>query len=73
MVAPGCLAGRGVFSALSAAGDWVKKGSCHTAWSVPLFLRVLAHIRMDEAQLPGHKLGSGAGHCLLGCGGLWHP
>ena len=31
----GALRGEGVLSALSAAGDWVKKGSYHTAWSVP--------------------------------------
>ena len=29
----GALMGERVFSAFSAAGDWVKKGSYHTAWS----------------------------------------
>ena len=32
----GALKGENVMSSLCAAGDWVKKGSCHTAWSVPL-------------------------------------
>ena len=36
----GALQGEWVFSALSAAGDWVKRGSYHTAWSaLPRFLR----------------------------------
>ena len=30
----GALQGESVFSALVAAGDWVRKGSYHTAWSV---------------------------------------
>ena len=32
----GALQGEGVFLALSAAREWVKKGSYHTVWSVPL-------------------------------------
>ena len=31
----GALRGENLFSSLDAAGDWVKKGSYHTAWSVP--------------------------------------
>ena len=31
----GALQGESLFSALVAAGDWVRKGSYHTAWSVP--------------------------------------
>ena len=31
----GALRGENLFSSLCAAGDWVKKGSYHTAWSVP--------------------------------------
>ena len=27
------------------------------------FLRVLAHIRMSKAQLSGHELAGGVGHC----------
>ena len=39
----------------------------------PCVPHVLAHMRMGKAQLSGHKLGSGAGHCSLDCGGLSHP
>ena len=31
----GALRGENLFSSLCAAGDWVKKGSYHTAWAVP--------------------------------------
>ena len=31
----GALQGESLFSSLVAAGDWVRKGSYHTAWSVP--------------------------------------
>ena len=31
----GALQGENLFSSLCAAGDWVRKGSYHTAWSVP--------------------------------------
>ena len=31
----GALQGENLFSSLCAAGDWEKKGSYHTAWSVP--------------------------------------
>ena len=31
----GALQGENLFSLLGAAGDWVKKGSYHTAWAVP--------------------------------------
>ena len=34
-----------------------------------LFLRVLVHTCMGEARLSGHNLESGAGHCLIDCGG----
>ena len=34
----GALQGEGVLLVLCAAGDWVKKGSYHTAWSIPHFL-----------------------------------
>ena len=35
--------------------------------------RVLVRTRTGEAPLSGHRLVSGAGHCLLVCGGLSHP
>ena len=31
----GALQGKNIFSSLAVAGDWVKKGSYHTAWAVP--------------------------------------
>ena len=38
-----------------------------------LFLRVLVHTCLGEARLSGHNLESGAGHCLIDCGGLSLP
>ena len=35
MVVPWCPPRGESFSSLDATGDWVKKGSYHTAWSVP--------------------------------------
>ena len=35
VVVPWRLQGESLFSSLVAAGDWVRKGSYHTAWSVP--------------------------------------
>ena len=32
----GALQGKNLFSSLAATGDWVRKGSYHTAWAVPL-------------------------------------
>ena len=39
----------------------------------PVIRHVLVRMRMDMAPLSGHFLESGAGHCLLVCGGLSHP
>ena len=57
------LRGENLLSSLCAAGDWVKKGSYHTAWSVPRIPPVLARMRTGEAPLSGHVLESGDGHC----------
>ena len=35
-----------------------------------LYLRFLVHTCIGEARLSGHNLESGAGHCLIDCGGL---
>ena len=35
MVVPGCPPRENLFSLLDVAGDWVRKGSYHTAWAVP--------------------------------------
>ena len=50
--------------------ETVKKGSYHTAWSVPC---ARAHMRMGMAQLSGHTRGSSVGYCSRGCGGLSLP
>ena len=57
------LQGKSLFSALDALGDWVRKGSYHTAWAVPVIPCALVRVRMDRAPLSGHTLESGAGHC----------
>ena len=69
----GALQGNSAFFAFAAFANWVRKGSFLTAWAVPLFLRVLVHTCMGEARLSGHNLESGAGHCLIDCGGLSLP
>ena len=40
MVVPGCPQRENLFSSLDAVGDWVKKGSYHTAWAVPFWFLV---------------------------------
>ena len=62
--------GRGVWPMLMGAVDWVRKGSYHPAWAVP---HVPVRMRTGGAQLSGHVLESGAGHCQPECGGLSHP
>ena len=58
----GALQGKNLFSSLVAAGDWVRKGSHHTAWSL-VVLHALVRMCTGEAPLSGHTLESGAGHC----------
>ena len=55
----------GVFSSLSAAGDWEKKSSYHSLWAGGYlhFHSVLVHIHTGRAQPSGHILERGAGHC----------
>ena len=67
--------GRIFFSSLAVSGDWVKKGSYRTAWSVHPgdFLRVPVRTRMGMAQLSVHTRESGVGYCSRGCGGLSLP
>ena len=71
MVVPGCLSGvQCIFSnSLHLQNGWKKDRSFRRGRSL-LFLRVLVHICMGEAWLSGHNLESGAGHCLIDCGGL---
>ena len=35
MGVPGCPSRENLFSSLAVSGDWVRKGSYHTAWAVP--------------------------------------
>ena len=44
----------------------------HSVVGTPTVLRVLARTYMGRAQLSGHILESGAGHCSLDSGGLSH-
>ena len=59
----GALRGGDVFSSLLASCDWVKKGRTTQRGRFPHFLRVLVRMRTGKAQLSGHRLGSGVGHC----------
>ena len=59
----GALQGENLFSALDPVGDWVKKGSYHTAWSVPCDSSCTCSHAYGQGLLSGHTLESGAGHC----------
>ena len=69
----GAFQGEDLFSSLAVCGDWVKKGSYRTAWSVPVIPCARARMRMGMAQLSGHTRESGVGYCSRGCGGLSLP
>ena len=61
------------FSSLDAVGEWVKKGSYHTAWSVPRDSSCTCSCAYGHGPAIGpHTLESGAGHCSPVCGGLSH-
>ena len=68
----GAFRGGGVLSALLAAGDWVKRICTIQRGRYPHFLCVLARTCTGKAQLLGHNLESGAGHCCSAHGGLSH-
>ena len=53
VVVPGCPQGENLFSLLDAAGDWVTKGSYHTAWAVPL--RFLMHLFICVWARPSYR------------------
>ena len=67
---PGCLERENVFSFPCCNGRLGKERIA--PHSVVGSLAFLVHPRMGKAQLSGHTLGGGAGHCLLVCGGLSH-
>ena len=48
---------------LIGAVDWVRKGSYHTAWAVSGGSLAPVRMHMGGAQLSGHILESGVGHC----------
>ena len=74
MVVPGCLAGNKCIFCIFGFG-WVgtERIVPHGVGGPPLFPCVLVHTCMGEARLSGHKLESGAGHCMIDCGGLSLP
>ena len=51
----------------------LKKGSYHTAWSVPCDSSCTCSYAYGHGPASGHTLESGAGHCSPVCGGLSHP
>ena len=71
---PGCLArGELYFLPLLQWETGSSKGRTTQRGRSLRFLRAVAHTRMGQAQLSGHELVGGVGHCLLVCGGLSHP
>ena len=74
VVVPGCLSGEQCIflHLLHLPIGWRKDRSLRRGRSL-LFPRVLVHTCMGEARLSGHNLESGAGHCLIDCGGLSLP
>ena len=74
MVVPGCLAGEQcIFCICGICQLGEERIVPCSVGGPPLFLRVLVHTCMGEARLSGHNLESGAGHCLIDCGGLSLP
>ena len=65
---PGALQGEGVFSALSAAGDWVKKGSRRTPWAVLPMSSCLCPFSYGQGAALGPQSG---GRCWPLLSGLW--
>ena len=65
----GALRGGDVLSALLAAGDWVKKGSYHTVWSIPPLS--LCSLLVLARAWP-RCLATDWWPLLSGCGGLSH-
>ena len=62
------LKGRDVFSSLVAAGDWVRKVSYHTAWSVPLLSSCSCSHSYGQGPPVGPRTG---GRCWPLLAGLW--
>ena len=64
----GALKGENVFSSLIAAGDWVKKGSHHTAWSVPLLSSCSCSYLFGQGTAIGPRTGE---RCWPLLSGIW--
>ena len=69
MVVPVCPEGE-EFSSLSAAGDWVKRGSYHTAWAVPCDSSCSCSYSYGRGPAIGPHTGE---RCWLLLGGVWGP
>ena len=67
MVVPGCL--ERLESSFFPGGLGEEGTAPHSVVGPPATPRVHVHMRMGKAQLSGHILESGAGHCLPVCGG----
>ena len=71
LVVLGCLErGECIFLSLLQRETGSRKDRTTQRGRSPCFPRVLVHIHMGMAQLSGHELAGGVGHCLPVCGGL---
>ena len=64
----GALRGKNLFSSLDAAGDLVKKGSCHTAWSVPCDSSCACSYAYGQGPATGPQTGE---RCWPLLAGVW--
>ena len=62
------LKGDNLFSSLFSAGDWVKKGSYHTAWSVPCDSSCTCSYAYGQGPGTGPHTGE---HCWPLLAGVW--
>ena len=60
------LRGENFLSSLRAAGDWVKKGSYHTAWSVPWDSSCTCSYAYGQGPAVGPQTGKRCGRCVEG-------
>ena len=64
----GALRGENLFSSLDAAGDWARKGSYHTAWSVPCGSSCTCSYACDRGPAIGPQTGE---RCWPLLAGVW--
>ena len=64
----GALEGENLFSSLIAAGDWVKKGSCHTAWWGPCGSSCTCSYAYGQGPAIGPQIGE---RCWPLLAGVW--